>query len=202
MKVQDVISTDAYDSGTMQPLNMMIGDFAAAMDTDNITMAAVKEYFQSSSGAKPVSKTGFSSATKYSSVTFPHGAYVMGAPEFVLREKYEDYAGEITEHAASGARVLVFGIYDGNIDGRPLEHGITPLAFLLLANPVREAAEETFRYFAEHGVEVKVISGDNPVTVSRVAKQAGIQNAEKYADASELDTEEKMRDAVLGNTVF
>ena len=117
MKVQDVISTDAYDSGTMQPLNMMIGDFAAAMDTDNITMAAVKEYFQSSSGAKPVSKTGFSSATKYSSVTFPHGAYVMGAPEFVLREKYEDYAGEITEHAASGARVLVFGIYDGNIDG-------------------------------------------------------------------------------------
>ena len=202
MKVQDVISTDAYDSGTMQPLNMMIGDFAAAMDTDNITMAAVKEYFQSSSGAKPVSKTGFSSATKYSSVTFPHGAYVMGAPEFVLREKYEDYAGEITEHAASGARVLVFGIYDGNIDGRPLEHGITPLAFLLLANPVREAAEETFRYFAEQGVEVKVISGDNPVTVSRVAKQAGIQNAEKYADASELDTEEKMRDAVLGNTVF
>ena len=201
MKVQDVISTDAYDSGTMQPLNMMIGDFAAAMDTDNITMAAVKEYFQSSSGAKPVSKTGFSSATKYSSVTFPHGAYVMGAPEFVLREKYEDYAGEITEHAASGARVLVFGIYDGNIDGRPLEHGITPLAFLLLANPVREAAEETFRYFAEQGVEVKVISGDNPVTVSRVAKQAGIQNAEKYADASELDTEEKMRDAVLGNTV-
>ena len=202
MKVQDVISTDAYDSGTMQPLNMMIGDFAAAMDTDNITMAAVKEYFQSSSGAKPVSKTGFSSATKYSSVTFPHGAYVMGAPEFVLREKYENYAGEITEHAASGARVLVFGIYDGNIDGRPLEHGITPLAFLLLANPVREAAEETFRYFAEQGVEVKVISGDNPVTVSRVAKQAGIQNAEKYADASELDTEEKMRDAVLGNTVF
>ena len=202
MKVQDVISTDAYDSGTMQPLNMMIGDFAAAMDTDNITMAAVQEYFPSSSGAKPVSKTGFSSATKYSSVTFPHGAYVMGAPEFVLREKYEDYAGEITEHAASGARVLVFGIYDGNIDGRPLEHGITPLAFLLLANPVREAAEETFRYFAEQGVEVKVISGDNPVTVSRVAKQAGIQNAEKYADASELDTEEKMRDAVLGNTVF
>lgn len=202
MKVQDIIPTGLYDSDTLPPLNMMIGDFAAAMDEDNITMAAVKEYFQSSTGERPVSKTGFSSATKYSSVTFTHGAYVLGAPEFVLREKYEDYAEKITEHAATGARVLVFGEYDGEIDGRPLKHGITPLAFLLLANPVREAAEETFRYFAEQGVEVKVISGDNPVTVSRVAKQAGIVNAENYADASELDSEEKMRDAVLENTVF
>lgn len=202
MQVQDVIQTEEYDAGTMPPLSMMIGDFAAAMDRDNITMAAVKEYFQSSSGEKAVSKTGFSSATKYSSVTFKHGAYVLGAPEFVLREKYEDYAEKITEHASTGARVLVFGSYDGEIDGRPLTHGVTPLAFLLLANPVREAAEETFRYFAEQGVEVKVISGDNPVTVSRVAKQAGIVNADKYVDASELDSDEKMREAVLDNTVF
>ena len=202
MQVQDVIQTEEYDAGTMPPLSMMIGDFAAAMDRDNITMAAVKEHFQSSSGEKAVSKTGFSSATKYSSVTFKHGAYVLGAPEFVLREKYEDYAEKITEHASTGARVLVFGSYDGEIDGRPLTHGVTPLAFLLLANPVREAAEETFRYFAEQGVEVKVISGDNPVTVSRVAKQAGIVNADKYVDASELDSDEKMREAVLDNTVF
>ena len=202
MQVQDVIQTEEYDAGTMPPLSMMIGDFAAAMDRDNITMAAVKEHFQSSSGEKAVSKTGFSSATKYSSVTFKHGAYVLGAPEFVLREKYEDYAEKITEHASTGARVLVFGSYDGEIDWRPLTHGVTPLAFLLLANPVREAAEETFRYFAEQGVEVKVISGDNPVTVSRVAKQAGIVNADKYVDASELDSDEKMREAVLDNTVF
>ena len=202
MKVQDVISTDAYDSGTMQPLNTMIGDFAAAMDTDNITMAAVKEYFQSSSGAKPVSKTGFSSATKYSSVTFEDGAYVLGAPEFVLKEKYGDYAEEITEHASTGARVLVFGSYDEEVDGKPLDHGITPLGFVLLANPIREAAKETFEYFAEQGVEVKVISGDNPVTVSKVAKQAGIKNADRYVDASELEDEQDLRKAVLKNTVF
>lgn len=202
MKVQDLIQTEEYDEKSMPPLSLMIGDFAAAMSRDNITMAAVKEYFQQSSGQKAVSKTGFSSATKYSSVTFKHGAYVLGAPEFVLREKYENYAEEITEHASTGARVLVFGSYDGEIDGRPLDHGVTPLAFLLLANPVREAAEETFRYFAEQGVEVKVISGDNPVTVSRVAKQAGIANADKYVDASELNSEQKMRAAVLNNTVF
>lgn len=202
MKVQDVIETDAYDAEKMEPLRTLISDFAAAMTNDNITMAAVKEYFTASSGKSPVSKTGFSSSTKYSSVTFSDGAYVLGAPEFVLQEKYGDYAEEITEHASTGARVLVFGTYDGEVSGKPLDHGIIPLGFVLLANPIREAAKKTFEYFAEQGVEVKVISGDNPVTVSNVARQAGIRNAEKYADASELRDEKDLRKAVLNNTVF
>ena len=202
MKVQGVIETDEYDSDTMDPLRTMIGDFAAAMTKDNITMAAIKEYFIKGSGKKAVSKTGFSSATKYSSVTFEDGAYVLGAPEFVLKEKYGDYAEEITEHASTGARVLVFGSYDEEVDGKPLDHGITPLGFVLLANSIREAAKETFEYFAEQGVEVKVISGDNPVTVSKVAKQAGIKNADRYVDASELEDEQDLRKAVLKNTVF
>lgn len=202
MKVQDVVETDEYDAEEMEPLRTMIGDFAAAMTNDNITMAAVKEYFSKSSGKKPVSKTGFSSSTKYSSVTFEDGAYVLGAPEFVLKEKYGDYAEEITEHASTGARVLVFGSYDGEVTGKPLEHGITPLGFVLLANPIREAAKMTFEYFAEQGVDVKVISGDNPVTVSNVARQAGIKNADRYVDASELKNEKALRNAVLNNTVF
>lgn len=202
MKVQDVVETDEYDAEEMEPLRTMIGDFAEAMTNDNITMAAVKEYFSKSSGKKPVSKTGFSSSTKYSSVTFEDGAYVLGAPEFVLKEKYGDYAEEITEHATTGARVLVFGSYDGEVTGKPLEHGITPLGFVLLANPIREAAKTTFEYFAEQGVDVKVISGDNPVTVSNVARQAGIKNADKYVDASELKNEKALRNAVLNNTVF
>ena len=202
MKVQDVVETDEYDAEEMEPLRTMIGDFAAAMTNDNITMAAVKEYFSKSSGKKPVSKTGFSSSTKYSSVTFEDGAYVLGAPEFVLKEKYGDYAEEITEHASTGARVLVFGSYDGEVTGKPLEHGITPLGFVLLVNPIREAAKTTFEYFAEQGVDVKVISGDNPVTVSNVARQAGIKNADRYVDASELKNEKALRNAVLNNTVF
>lgn len=202
MKVQDVIETDKYDSDTMEPLRTMLGDFSAAMTRDNITMAAMKEYFTGGSGKKAVSKTGFSSATKYSSVTFEDGAYVLGAPEFVLKDKYGDYAEEITEHASTGSRVLVFGVYDGEVDGKPLDHGITPLGFVLLANPIREAAKETFEYFAEQGVEVKVISGDNPVTVSKVAKQAGIKNADRYVDASELQDERALEKAVLKSTVF
>lgn len=202
MKVQDVIETEEYDSDTMAPLRTMLSDFSAAMTRDNITMAAMKEYFTNGSGKKPVSKTGFSSATKYSSVTFKDGAYVLGAPEFVLKEKYGVYAEEITEHASTGARVLVFGSYDDEVDGKPLDHGITPLGFVLLANPIREAAKETFEYFAEQGVEVKVISGDNPVTVSKVARQAGIKNADRYVDASELENERELEKAVLNNTVF
>ena len=202
MKVQKLIETDEYDGDEMAPLSEMVSDFASAMTSDNITMAAIKEYFKKPSGKNPVSKTGFSSATKYSSVTFEDGAYVLGAPEFVLKEKYGDYAEEITEHASTGARVLVFGSYDEDVDGSPLDHGITPLGFILLANPIREAARETFEYFAEQGVEIKVISGDNPVTVSNVAKQAGIKNADRYADASELKSEEELRKAVLKKTVF
>ena len=202
MKVQGVIPSEEYDPDEMESLDVLISDFAAAMTRDNITMAAIKEHFKKGSGKKPVSKTGFSSATKYSSVTFEDEAYVLGAPEFVLKENYEDYAETITEYASKGARVLMFGTYDGEIDGKPLKHAVTPLAYILLANPIREAAKETFEYFEEQGVEVKVISGDNPVTVSRVAKQAGIRNAGNYVDASELETPEQMEKALLNNTVF
>lgn len=202
MKVQKLIKTDEYDEKEKGGLSFLVGDFAAAMTNDNITMAALKEYFTKASGKKVLSKTGFSSATKYSSVTFEDGAYVLGAPEFVLKEKYDDYAEEITEYASTGSRVLAFGIYDGEVDGKPLTHGILPFGFVLLANPIREAAKETFEYFAEQGVEVKVISGDNPVTVSNVAKQAGIKNADRYVDASEFEDEQSMRKALLNNTVF
>ena len=184
MKVQKLIKTDEYDEKEKGVLSLLVGDFAAAMTNDNITMAALKEYFTKASGKKVLSKTGFSSATKYSSVTFEDGAYVLGAPEFVLKEKYDDYAEEITEYASTGSRVLAFGIYDGEVDGKPLTHGILPFGF------------------AEQGVEVKVISGDNPVTVSNVAKQAGIKNADRYVDASEFEDEQSMRKALLNNTVF
>lgn len=202
MKVQDVIETDEYDGRTMEPLSMLIGDFAAAMTPDNITMAAIKEYFKQRTGKRAVSKTGFSSASKYSSVTFSDAAYVLGAPEFVLKEDYAERADTITELASDGTRVLVFGTYDGVPDGKPLARPVTPLGYILLANPIREAAKETFQYFAEQGVEVKVISGDNPVTVSKVAAQAGIEDAEHYVDASTLQTPEEMKKAVLESTVF
>lgn len=202
MEVQDVIPTKEYEEGELRPLSELLGDFTAAQSSDNITMEAMKRYFKIVSGKKAVAKTGFSSASKYSSVTFEEASYVLGAPEFVLKEQYENYEEAISAHASKGARVLVFGTAKEEPDGKPLKEAVTPLAYVLLANPIRQEAKETFTYFAEQGVEVKVISGDNPLTVSEVAKEAGIAGAERYVDASTLHTEEEMRAAVLNNAVF
>ncbi len=202
MKVQGIRKTAEYNPDTMLPLEKLIGDFAAAMSSDNATMAAVKAAFKQTSGRGAVSVSGFSSVTKYSSVTFSDGVYIMGAPEFVLLDKFKEYEEQIAEYASVGARVLAFGTYDGAADGKPLDHAICPLGFLLLANPIRKTAPRTFAYFAKQGVKVKVISGDNPVTVSNVAMEAGVECADQYVDASKLKTEEEMRKAVLNNTVF
>lgn len=202
MEVNGVVPMDDCDLITMSELKNIISDFVGAMSNDNITMEAMKKYFNVSTARKAISVTSFSSAYKYSSATFLDVAYVMGAPEFVLREDYEEYKEQIENYSSEGYRVLVFGIYDGVPDGKELTEKVTPLGLIFLSNPIRKEAPETFRYFVNQGVDIKVISGDNPVTVSQVALQAGIENAENYIDASMLQTEEEIQDAVLRYTVF
>lgn len=202
MEVNGEIPMDGYDSQSMAPLKQIISDFASAMSSDNITMKAMKDYFNKPSGRKAVSVTPFSSQFKYSGAAFEDGSYVLGAPEFVLREDYDNYREQIEQYSSEGYRVLVFGIYDGVIDGKALTGKVTPLGLVFLSNPIRKEAPETFKYFENQGVEIKVISGDNPVTVSQVALQAGIANADNYIDASTLTTDEAIEDAVLRYTVF
>ena len=141
-------------------------------------------------------------AKAYDGVIFKDQAYVLGAPEFVLREDYTKYQGRIEQYTSRGFRVLVFGSYDGEPDGKPLTGTVTPLGYVLLLNKVREEAPATFKYFADQGVAIKVISGDNPITVSETAKQAGIEGAENYVDAGTLKTEEDIALAVSKYTVF
>lgn len=202
MEVNGEIPMDGYDSQSMAPLKQIISDFASAMSSDNITMKAMKDYFNKPSGRKAVSVSPFSSQFKYSGAAFEDGSYVLGAPEFVLREDYDNYREQIEQYSSEGYRVLVFGIYDGVIDGKALTGKVTPLGLVFLSNPIRKEAPETFKYFENQGVEIKVISGDNPVTVSQVALQAGIANADNYIDASTITTDEAIEDAVLRYTVF
>ena len=202
MEVNGEIPMDGYDSQSKAPLKQIISDFASAMSSDNITMKAMKDYFNKPSGRKAVSVSPFSSQFKYSGAAFEDGSYVLGAPEFVLREDYDNYREQIEQYSSEGYRVLVFGIYDGVIDGKALTGKVTPLGLVFLSNPIRKEAPETFKYFENQGVEIKVISGDNPVTVSQVALQAGIANADNYIDASTLTTDEAIEDAVLRYTVF
>ncbi len=202
MQVKKLVATRNYKKGEMPSLKKMLGDYAKAMGDDNITMEALKKFFKEGNGWKPVSTTPFTSALKYSGVTYEDRVQVLGAPEFVLRDDYEKYAKSIEKYASKGYRVLVFGDYEGELCGKALTEKVTPLGYVLLANPVRKEAPETFSYFAEQGVEIKVISGDNPVTVSEVAKEAGIQGADKYVDAATLETEEDIAEAVKKYVVF
>lgn len=185
-----------------EALELAIGDFAAAMATDNITMKAIKDYFQKRSGKRPEKVYSFSSATKYSGAVFEDASYVLGAPEFILRDQYAAYSERIEYWGRQGYRVLVFATYEGVLDGEKLTADVRPMGMILLANPIRENAKETFAYFAEQGVKIKVISGDNPITVSEVAKEAGIEDAEDYVDASTLTDEKALFAAAERYTVF
>jgi len=198
MSVSDFISLDDDKEQALE----LIGDFVQAMSSDNITMAALKQYFTDSSGKVATSITSFSSVYKYSSATFSDSAYVLGAPEFVLRSQYDDYKEKIEAYSLTGSRVLVFGRHNGIVDGKALTKAVEPLGLVILANPIRKEAKETFQYFAEQGVAIKVISGDNPVTVSKVALEAGIDHAEHFVDATTLDSEADIANAMKQYTVF
>ena len=200
MQVHSVVPAD--ESITEDDIKGLISDFAAAQSADNETMRAVKNYFKRPAGQNVLSHSGFSSEFKYSSVVFESGAYVLGAPEFVLRDEFDRYRNTIENNSRKGYRVLAFGKYNGRPDGKALSEPVTPVCFIILTNPIRKDAPDTFRYFAEQGVAIKVISGDNPVTVSEVAKQAGIKHAADYVDASTLITDDSINDAIMRYTVF
>lgn len=202
MQVDGVVPMEGYDTAGRTGLRVLLSDFVKEMAEDNITMKAMKQFFRTPSRKKAVSVIPFSSVCKYCGAVYDDGAYVLGAPEFVLRADYASYREQVENYSAEGYRVLVFAEYDGVPDGRELTGKAVPLGLVFLSNPIRKEAPETFRYFAEQGVDIRVISGDNPVTVSQTALQAGIENAENYIDASALHTEEELQAAALKYTVF
>ncbi|WP_455534330.1 HAD-IC family P-type ATPase [Roseburia inulinivorans] len=180
----------------------LLSDCVRALPCDNATMEALQQYFTEPMENSAEKIVPFSSATKYSGVVLAGKAYVVGAPEFVLRQDYAAVRGTIEVFLEKGYRVLVFAEYEGNLDGKELTENADPIAFILLNNAIREGAMDTFRYFSKRGVEVKVISGDNPVTVSEIAKKAGIRHAEKQVDAETLKTVDAVRKAAKKYTVF
>ncbi len=201
MRVTSFVPLPGYDPRSMPPLRTLLSDFAAAQSPDNATMEALRRAFVTTSGLKAESVVPFSSRWKYSAAVFEGKTYLLGAPELVLRENYELIRTVVETYSAEGSRVLVLALYSGVPDGEGLTGEALPLSLVLLSNPIRPDARETFRYFAEQGVRIKVISGDNPVTVSHIAAQAGISGAERYVDASTLG-EAELPDAVEKYTVF
>ena len=202
MDVQRVlIPENSLAKQTADQLDELLGDYAQAIEADNETMQAIKNYFTKHSDREATASLPFSSVRKYSSVTFTDKTYVLGAPEMVLREAFTSYASEFSAYTDQGYRVLVFGEYQGVLSREDLEEAVIPLGYLLIANPIRQEAKATFNYFKKQEVAIKVISGDNPATVAHVATQAGISNAEQYVDVSSL-REEEFPEAMEKYTVF
>ena len=194
---------------TLDELKSLILDYANASVDNNATMLALKAYAAealtnntSALHRTAVSQQAFSSSLKYGSVTFSDGTYLLGAPEFIMHEDFARIEEEIIPYAEKGDRVLLFARYNGENVENGINGSVTPLGFVALANPIRANAVKTFEYFKSQGVAIKVISGDNPRTVSRIAIQAGIESAESFVDAATLDTEDKIADAVNKYTVF
>ena len=185
----------------------LLADYSAVIEDNNATMEAIRAYVDKNEiekGSRTLLKTQpFTSANKYSKVSFVEGDYMLGAPEFIMKDTYDEISEEIEEYQSKGYRVLLMA-ESGN-DSSGLEKsfgGISPIGYIVLSNPIRENAESTFTYFKEQGVAIKVISGDNPATVSEVAKRAGIDGAENYVDASTLASEKDIAEAVDKYTVF
>lgn len=198
-----VYDFSVLDGADQLEISQLLADFVAAQEKDNATMEALKAYFSNGSGMRAREVYSFSSETKYSGAVMNDGkSYVIGAPEFVLRGQFAQYQEQIATYSSKGYRVLVFAQYEGMLDRKPLTEPVFPLCFVMLANPIRKGAKETFTYFAENDVDIKVISGDNPLTVSVIAAEAGIVGAERFVDASTLKEKEDYYRAVEEYTVF
>lgn len=199
MTVTEIVSCD--DS-----MNEVFTDYVMSSIDNNATAVALKKYLNDNNvmnGKRTASKVyPFNSTVKYGAMAFDGDFYVLGAPEFIIKTGFNNLKDEISQYTTKGYRVIVLAkaeslTRDGVIDGE-----ILPLGFVVLANEIRDNAVETFTYFKEQGVAIKVISGDNPATVSEVARQAGIENAEKYVDASTLTDNLMISEAIAKYTVF
>lgn len=199
MTVTEIVSCD--DS-----MNEVFTDYVMSSIDNNATAVALKKYLNDNNvmnGKRTASKVyPFNSTVKYGAMAFNGDYYVLGAPEFIIKTGFNNLKDDISQYTTKGYRVIVLAkaeslTRDGVIDGE-----ILPLGFVVLANEIRDNAVETFTYFKEQGVAIKVISGDNPATVSEVARQAGIENAEKYVDASTLTDNMMISEAIAKYTVF
>lgn len=183
-------------------LKIAISKYISASPDNNSTMEALREYFEKASFENPKVVIPFSSASKYGAVTFENGTWIMGAPEIILKEAFEEYRAQLEAYIKKGYRILVFAYQKNPIGENGISDTVRPEGFIVLSNSIRSGAERTFKYFREQGVCIKVISGDNPETVSEIARLAGIENSESYVDAASLDTDEKLKAAAARFTVF
>ncbi len=201
MEVEQVIPLARQDH---QALEDMLSAFYDNTEPENDTAQAMTEMFSHNVGWKCTRRIPFSSQTKWSAAEFSRqGTVIVGAPEFVMGYRFDEVEDAVDEWTSLGYRVLLVAQYDGYPESWKLNESLlTPVALVTLTNRVRPEAPDTFKFFAQQGVTIKVISGDNPATVSDVARRANIPGAEDYIDVAVLETDKDFRLAVENYTVF
>ena len=194
MKVTEIFAPEGLSDSGKQANERLLSQYVHTVTDGNATMQALRAHYPQSTPLPTLSVTPFTSRNKYSEVATASGVYRLGAPEILLSpQSFERNRAQIEARAAKGNRVLALVI---------VREQVSPLLFVSLENSIRQNAAETFRFFAEQGVAIKVISGDNPLTVSRIAGSVNIPDADKYVDATTLTDAQSIRQAVEDYTVF
>lgn len=187
----------------LQEIDHIMGNMMSVLHDQNATADALRKRFPSRSDLKLIHAIPFSSDRKYSGAVFEgRGTYLMGAAQFLFPEGNEELLEHCSSYAQEGYRILVLAHSEQETKGTERPTGLEPLGLFLITDVIREEAPDTLAFFDSQGVDLKVISGDDPVTVSAIAKKAGLKNANHYIDATTIKTSEEMQRAVAECSVF
>lgn len=184
-------------------LEQLMGRMVAALGDENETFQALRQHYKRNQSTNTKLVLPFSSERKFSGVVFEgEGTYLMGAYQFIFLQADPAVLEKIAEYASQGLRVLTIAHSPNEMTDYTLAEDFEIVGFVFMTDVVRKNAPDILGYFEEQGVDLKVISGDDPVTVAAIAARAGLKDADKYIDATTIHTDEEMEDAILKYSVF
>lgn len=199
MQITDIVAKNEYDQ---KKIDSALINLTSFLPDNNPTFKAIRDRYDKKSSNSPSFIVPFSSERKWSGVSIlEEGTIIMGAPEFVLREGIEEYKKELEGYSQNGERVLVIAKSDELINEKKLPDKLVVMAFVLISDKIRKEAPDTLKFFADQNVDIRIISGDNPITVSAIAKKAGLCEHE-YIDMSTIEDNESLIEASRKYKVF
>lgn len=205
-QIQETVNSETLsqeERQKLQEIDHIMGNMMSVLHDQNATADALRKRFPSRNDLKLIHAIPFSSDRKYSGAVFEgRGTYLMGAAQFLFPEGNEELLEHCSSYAQEGYRILVLAHSEQETKGTERPTGLEPLGLFLITDVIREEAPDTLAFFDSQGVDLKVISGDDPVTVSAIAKKAGLKNANHYIDATTIKTSEEMQRAVAECSVF